>query len=444
MRAGHGARAVQRPGERAVEHVLDERALAAAADAGDGGERAERNRDVDVLADCCAGRRRSRGKAESGEPERGRSCRLLCRLCAFAFRLLRLGRRLAIRRFVGTGIAFLPLKIRPRDASRVACATCSGVPRATICAAAVAGAGAEVEQIDRRSAITSRSCSTTSSVLPRSRSLCSALEQPRVVARMQADRRFVEHVQHAAQAAADLAGQADALRFAAGERRRRRGRASGSRGRRRRRNCSRLLISRSSSPAILLLARRQLPGRRISRCSSPSGMRQISSIVRSRNRTAAASSRSRLPPHVEQSTSPTRCSSRARKRGESRDGFFERRVEALVLEAEAQPAPSLPAFASLRLRLSPARRSTPRPCRAASIRRCLAVELLERHVERNAACRGQAPRASRANSGCARSGHSATRPLGERQLRIAQQRRRIRAGLRRPALRTPGTSRADC
>ena len=45
-------------------------------------------------------------------------------------------------------------------------------------------------------------------------------QQPRVVARVQADRRFVEHVQHAAQAAAELAGQANPLRFAVGERRR--------------------------------------------------------------------------------------------------------------------------------------------------------------------------------------------------------------------------------
>ena len=42
------------------------------------------------------------------------------------------------------------------------------------------------------------------------------VEQPLVVARMQADRRLVEHVQHAAQLRADLRRQPDALRFAAG------------------------------------------------------------------------------------------------------------------------------------------------------------------------------------------------------------------------------------
>ena len=44
-------------------------------------------------------------------------------------------------------------------------------------------------------------------------------QQPRVVARVQADRRFVEDVQHAAQAAAELAGQPNPLRFAVGQRR---------------------------------------------------------------------------------------------------------------------------------------------------------------------------------------------------------------------------------
>ena len=50
-------------------------------------------------------------------------------------------------------------------------------------------------------------------------------EQPGVVARVEADRRLVEHVEHAGQPAADLAGQADPLALAAGER----GRAAGER-----------------------------------------------------------------------------------------------------------------------------------------------------------------------------------------------------------------------
>ena len=47
------------------------------------------------------------------------------------------------------------------------------------------------------------------------------VDQPPVVALVQADRRLVEHVQRADQAGADLAGQPDALRLAAGERARR-------------------------------------------------------------------------------------------------------------------------------------------------------------------------------------------------------------------------------
>ena len=47
------------------------------------------------------------------------------------------------------------------------------------------------------------------------------LQQPVIVAMVQADRRLVEHIQHAAQLGADLRRQADALAFTAGKRRRR-------------------------------------------------------------------------------------------------------------------------------------------------------------------------------------------------------------------------------
>ena len=43
-------------------------------------------------------------------------------------------------------------------------------------------------------------------------------DQPVVVALVQADRGLVEHVEHARQAAADLAGEADALALAAAQR----------------------------------------------------------------------------------------------------------------------------------------------------------------------------------------------------------------------------------
>ena len=44
------------------------------------------------------------------------------------------------------------------------------------------------------------------------------IQQPVVVARMQADGRLIEHIQHAAQLRSDLRRQPDALRFAAGKR----------------------------------------------------------------------------------------------------------------------------------------------------------------------------------------------------------------------------------
>ena len=43
-------------------------------------------------------------------------------------------------------------------------------------------------------------------------------EKPRIVALVQADRRLVEHIEHAGEAGADLRGEADALALAAGQR----------------------------------------------------------------------------------------------------------------------------------------------------------------------------------------------------------------------------------
>ena len=87
-------------------------------------------------------------------------------------------------------------------------------------AAAVAGAGAEVEQVvggGDHFAIVLDQDQRVAEVAE----VLQGCEQPAIVARMQADGRLVEDVQHAGQAAADLAGQPDALRFAAGQRRRR-------------------------------------------------------------------------------------------------------------------------------------------------------------------------------------------------------------------------------
>ena len=92
------------------------------------------------------------------------------------------------------------------------------MPIADDLAAAHAGAGAEVDDVvggPHRVFVVLDDDDRVAQVAQ----LGERVEQPLVVARVQADRRLVEDVEHADQAAADLAGQADALRLAAGERR---------------------------------------------------------------------------------------------------------------------------------------------------------------------------------------------------------------------------------
>ena len=66
--------------------------------------------------------------------------------------------------------------------------------------------------------ITAGSCSTTTRVLPASRRRCIASDDPVHVARMQADRRLVEHEQGVDERGAERGRQVDALHLAAGER----------------------------------------------------------------------------------------------------------------------------------------------------------------------------------------------------------------------------------
>ena len=155
------------------------------------------------------------------------SLRLWCR----APRTTSAGPSAGGRRLVGTGIAALPLRYRPVSDFCDAL-TFAGVPGRGDLAAAVARAGAEVDEVvgrlDHLAVVLDQDQRVAQvAEVPQRR------EQPGVVARVQADRRLVEHVEHAGQAAADLAGQPDPLALAAGERRRAAGRASGSRARRR-------------------------------------------------------------------------------------------------------------------------------------------------------------------------------------------------------------------
>ena len=96
----------------------------------------------------------------------------------------------------------------------------SGVPAATMRPPCTPARG-PMSMTWSAARMVSSSCSTTSTVLPRSRSRVSVVEQARVVALVQADRRLVEDVEHADQRAADLRRQPDALRLAARQRRRR-------------------------------------------------------------------------------------------------------------------------------------------------------------------------------------------------------------------------------
>ena len=121
--------------------------------------------------------------------KRLRPCAIDFRL-AFAFRLLR--------------DHLLPACRRPR--SRPPPAPPSG-PRSMIQSAVL---------------MTSRLCSTTSTVLPASTKSCSTFSSIWMSAKCKPGRRLVEQIQRAAGAAFDqLAGQLDALGLAAGKRRRR-------------------------------------------------------------------------------------------------------------------------------------------------------------------------------------------------------------------------------
>ena len=80
-----------------------------------------------------------------------------------------------------------------------------------------AGTGADIEDVvggsDRVFVVLDHDHGIAEIAQPRERR-----EQALVVALVQADRGFVEHVHHADQAGADLRGEANALRFAAGQR----------------------------------------------------------------------------------------------------------------------------------------------------------------------------------------------------------------------------------
>ena len=191
------------------QHVARQRRLAGAGDAGDGDQALQRHVDVDVAAGCAAWRRAwSAAVASLPRPSR-RSARPRGAPAAGASAAAR-----------GSGRS--PTRAAPPGRPRVPCAT-TRPPRLP--------APGPMSMMWSARRIVSSSCSTTTSVLPLSPSLCSASSRIAVVARVQADGRLVEHVADALQVAAELRRQADALRLAAARASARRGPASGSPGR---------------------------------------------------------------------------------------------------------------------------------------------------------------------------------------------------------------------
>ena len=175
--------------QRRVEHVVHERGLARAADAGHAGQHARAGSRRRCPSGCARSRRARAGAGSS-----------------------------AARRVAGTGIASSSRRYFAVS-DRGSCSRPLERAGEDDAAALLAGAEAHVDDVSA-TRIMSASCSTTSTVLPWSRSLRRMRDQPLVVARVQADRRLVEHVERADQRRAERRRQVDALRLAARQRRR--------------------------------------------------------------------------------------------------------------------------------------------------------------------------------------------------------------------------------
>ncbi len=94
--------------------------------------------------------------------------------------------------------------------------TSFGVPCAMTCPPCVPGARPHVEQWSA-AIMVSASCSTTTTVLPRSRRRKQGLQQAPIVPLMEPDRRLIENVEDADEAGTDLRRQPDALALTAGQ-----------------------------------------------------------------------------------------------------------------------------------------------------------------------------------------------------------------------------------
>ena len=186
MRAGFFHRAVEFRGQSAIENVVDQRGFSGAGDAGDHGHQAERNGDVNILQVVAV-------RAENGD---GFS---VGAAACFGYRDFHLaGKILAGERCGIRGDIF-------------------GRARSDEIAAGFSRARTKIHHVIRaanRFFVVLDDQHGVAQVAQRFKSG----QQAAVVARVQADGRLVQHVKDAAQPRTDLGGQADALRFAAGER----------------------------------------------------------------------------------------------------------------------------------------------------------------------------------------------------------------------------------
>ncbi len=184
----HGVRGtIELVAGQRLQGVVDQRGLARTGHAGDAGQQARRDLQIDVLEVVAARAQQPQHQLRVGRvPMRGN-------LDGAAS-----GQEIAGRRF-GCGQDVLQLALRHHAA------------------AVDAGTGADVDDVvgaaDRILVVFDHDHRIAQVAQPHQRA-----QQALVVALVQADRGFVEHVHHPHQAGADLRGQADALRLAAGER----------------------------------------------------------------------------------------------------------------------------------------------------------------------------------------------------------------------------------
>src|SRR6266853_563794 len=172
--------------ERAIKNVVDQGGFSGAGDAGDDREQAERKRDVNVFQVVRASAKNLDRFAVGAAP--------LFRHCDFrgATQIL------ASERF-GGGFDLFWLALRDQISTGIACA------------------GAEIhDEIGAADGVfvvlDDEHC------ISKSTEMFERTEKTGIVSRVQADARFVENIENAAKARADLRGQTDALGFAAGER----------------------------------------------------------------------------------------------------------------------------------------------------------------------------------------------------------------------------------